>query len=126
MDYFCPKNTFFQLKHYIQNVYLIFLSFLKPNGIFQDTTPLYCLAQTSHAFYKSIPSKCKFSDFSLLGLKFTKFFMSFFKQKVSFFSKFGSFLKVMRDNSSVLFPLKLYMLLAKVAHKSASFQTRHC
>ena len=32
----------------------------------------------------------------------------------------------MRDNSSVLFQLKLYMLLTKVAHESANFQTCHC
>ena len=50
------------------------------------TTQLLCifLAQTLHTFYKSSPSKCKFSDFPLLALKFTKFLMSFFKQKVSF------------------------------------------
>ena len=69
------------------------------------TTQLLCifLAQTLHTFYKSSPSKCKFSDFPLLGLKFTNFLMSFFKQKVSFSSKFGSFFSVMRDHSSVLF-----------------------
>ena len=48
------------------------------------------LAQTLHTFYKSSPSKCRFSDFPLLALKLTKFHMSFFKQKVSFSSKFGS------------------------------------
>ena len=48
------------------------------------TTKLLCIfvAQRLHNFYKSSPSKCKFPDFPLLGLKFTKFFMSFFKQKV--------------------------------------------
>ena len=47
-------------------------------------TQLLCisLAQTLHNFYKSRPSKCRFSDFMLLGLKFIKFLMSFFKQKV--------------------------------------------
>ena len=61
------------------------------------------LAQTLHAFDKNIPSKCKFSDFSLLELKFIKFLMPFFIQKMSFSSEFGSLLKVMRDNSSALF-----------------------
>ena len=61
------------------------------------------LAQTLHAFDKNIPSKCKFSDFSLRELKFIKFLMPFFIQKVSFSSEFGSLLKVMRDNSSALF-----------------------
>ena len=68
-------------------------------------TQILCifLAQTLHTFYKNSPSKCKFSDFPLLALKFTKFLMSYFKQKVSFPSKFGSFFSVMRNNSSVLF-----------------------
>ena len=43
----------------------------------------------THTFDKSSPSKCKFLDFSLLALKFTKFLISFFKQKVTFSSKFG-------------------------------------
>ena len=42
------------------------------------TTQLLCifLAQTLDTFDKSSPSKCKFSDFPLLVLKFTKFRMS--------------------------------------------------
>ena len=69
------------------------------------TSQLLCmfLARTLPTFYKSSPSKCKFSNFPLLVLKFTKFLMLFFKQKVSFSSKFGSFFSVIRDNSSVLF-----------------------
>ena len=114
MGYFCPKinlskNIFLQLKHSIQRIQFsatcvkvhqityVIISFF--------TTQLRCifLAQTLHTFYKSSPLKCKFLDFLLLGLKFTKFLMSFFKQKVSFSSKFGSLFSVMRDNSSVLF-----------------------
>ena len=60
-------------------------------------------SQTLHTFYKSSPSKCKFSDSPLITLKFSKFLMSFFKQKVSFSLKFNCFSSVMRDNSSVLF-----------------------
>ena len=69
------------------------------------TPQLLCifLGQTLHTLDESSPSKCKFSDFPLLTLKFTKFLMSFFKQKVSFSAKFGSLFSVMRDNSSVLF-----------------------
>ena len=67
-----------------------------------------------------------FPTFSLLRLNFTKFFMPFFKEKVSFSSKYRSFFRAMRDNSSVLFRLKLYVLLAKVAHQSENFQTCHC
>ena len=81
------------------------------------TTQLACIfiAQSLHTFNKSSPSKCKFSDFLLLELKFTKFIMPFFKQRVNFSSKFGSLLSVIIDTSSVLFQLKLYMLLTKVA-----------
>ena len=68
-------------------------------------TQLVCifLAQTLHTFDRNIPSKCVFSDFPLLELKFTKLFMSFFKKKVSFSSKFESLFSVMRDNPSALF-----------------------
>ena len=79
------------------------------------------LAQTLHTFYKISPSKCNFSDLPLLGLKFMKFLMSFFKHKVSFSSKFGYFFSVMRDNSSVLFQLKLYILLTKSSTSKCKF-----
>ena len=108
MGYFCPKNTFLQLEHYIPKIYLTLLSttcvkihqitYVIFETIYKSffTTQFLCifLAQTLHTFYKSIPSKCKFSDFPLLGLKFTKFLMPFFKQKVSFSSKIGSFFRV--------------------------------
>ena len=67
---------------------------------------------------------CKFSDFPLLTLKFTKFLLSFFKQKVSFSSKYESLFSVMSD--TVLFYLKLYILLIKVTHQSENFQTFDC
>ena len=130
MGYFCPKDAFLQLDHYIPKIYLTLLSTacVKTHQItyviFETmyksflTTRFLCIffAQTLHTIYKSSPSKCKLSDFPLLSLKFTKFLMSFFKQKVSFSWKFGSDFSVMRDNSSVLFWLKLYMPLRKVAH----------
>ena len=81
------------------------------------------LDQTLHTFYKSSTSKCKFSDFPLLVLKFTKFFMSFLESRVSFSSNFTSFFSVIRYNSSVLFHLNLYMLWTKEALQSANFQT---
>ena len=117
MIYLTLLSTTFVKIHQI--TYVIFETIYK--SFF--TTQFLCIffAQTLHTFYKSSPSKCKFSDFPLLGLKFTSFLMSFFKQKVSFSSKFGSFLSVMRDNSSALFQLKLYMLLRKVAHQIENF-----
>ena len=84
------------------------------------------LAQALHTFEKDIPSKCKFLNFSLLELKFIKFIMSFFKQKTSFSLNFGSLISVMRDKSSVLFYLKLYIIWTKGAHQSVKVQTFDC
>ena len=115
MGYFCSKNTFLQLKHYMQKIYLTLLStnclkihqmtyaIFETISLLHYTTPLYFLAQKLNTFYKSSSSKCKFSDFPVLALMFPKFFMSFFKQKVSLSSKFWSFFSVMRDHSSVFF-----------------------
>ena len=75
-------------------------------------TQLLCifLAQTLHTFHKNIPSKCKFSDFPLLALKFTKFLTLFFKQKVSFSSKFGSLFSVMEIILLYIFAKTLYAI----------------
>ena len=126
MGYIFPKNTFLQLQHYIQRIYLtLFSTTVKIHQI-----PYAIFETISHFLYfifdKNIPSKCKFSDFPLLELKFSKLLMSFFKQKVSLSSKFGSLFGVMRDNSSVLFHLKLYMLSTKLVHQSENFQTFNC
>ena len=69
------------------------------------TTQFLCVfpAQTLNTLSKSSPSKFKFSDFPLLALKFTKFLMSFFKQKVNFSSKFGPLFSVIRNNYPVRF-----------------------
>ena len=115
MGYFCPKNTFLQLEHYLPKIYLTLLSttcvkihqityvIFETISHFSRHNSSVFLAQTLYTFYKNSPSKWKLSDFPLLGLKFTKFLMSFFKQKVSFSSEVGSFFSVMRDNSCVLF-----------------------
>ena len=115
MGYNCLKTTFLQLKHYTQNIYLTLLSttcvkihqiplchFWSQKSFF--TTPLVyvILVQTLYTFDKDIPSKCKFLDFLLLELKFIKFLVSLFKQKVSFSLNFGSLFSVMRDNSTFL------------------------
>ena len=55
--------------------------------------------------------------------KFIKFVMSLLKPRVSCSSNFASLFRVIRDNSSVLFHLNLYMLWTNGAHQSANFQT---
>ena len=70
---------------------------------------------------KSSTSKCKFSDLPLLAFKFTKFVISFLKPRACFSSNFASLSTVMRDNSSVLFHLKLYILSTKGTHQVQIF-----
>ena len=100
------KNTFFQLKH-IQRIYptLLSPSYVKIHQMtyvifeticyFSRHSPNTFLAQTLHTFYKNSLSKWKFSDLSLLALKFSKFLMSFFEPIVSVSSKFASLFSVM-------------------------------
>ena len=52
--------------------------------------------------------------------------MSCQKIQVSFSLNFASLFDVIRDNFSVLFQLKLYMIWTKGAHQSAKFQTFEC
>ena len=138
MGYNYPKNTFLQLKHYIQRIYLTLL----PTKAKMQRISYVIFENISHFSWHNLslffelkhyilyteipPSNCKFSDFLSLELKFSKLFMPFFKQEVSFSSKFGSLFSLLRDNSSALFKVKLYILLTKVADQSANFQTCHC
>ena len=75
------------------------VSFSSKFCVMRDNCSLFFIAETLSAINKRNTSKCTFLDFCLLTWKLTKFLMSFFKQKVSYFSKFC----IMRDNSSVLF-----------------------
>ena len=86
-------------------------------------TQLFCtfLAETLNAIQKSSTSKCRFPDLSLLSLKFTKLVMSFLKSR-AFSSNFASLSSVMRDNSSVLFHLKLYKPWTKGTHQVEFFR----
>ena len=74
------KGFNFQLFVWKSTKLLVIISFF--------STELLCifLGQTLHTFYKSCPTKCKFSDFLLFGLKFTKFFV-IFQAKSQFFLK---------------------------------------
>ena len=94
---------------------------------FFTTQPLCIfLAQTSHIFYKSIPSQCIFSDFPLLTLKFIKLLMWFLEPRRSFSSNFASLYRVMRHNSFIHFHLNLYMPKTEGDHQSVNLQTFEC
>ena len=84
---------------------------------------LYSLDISIFIIDESSTSQCKFSDFPMLTLKFTKFIMSFLEPRTSVYSNFGSSFSVMRDNYSPFFRLKLHMLSTKGSHEGANFQT---
>ena len=69
--------------------------------------------ETLYAVQQGSTSKGKISDLPLFTLKFTKFFMSFVEQGVSFSLNFASPFSDMRHSPSVHFHLNLYMIWAK-------------
>ena len=79
-------------------------------------TPLYFLAQTLCTLDKNSPSNDIF-DFWVVGWKFTKFLMSYLKLQFSFPLNFATLFSLMRDNSSVLFYLKFYIILTRSPSK---------
>ena len=52
--------------------------------------------------------------------------MSFSKPQVSFSSNFASLFSVMKDNSSVLFSVKRYILCTKGTNQSKNFESFEC
>ena len=66
-------------------------------------TSLYFYSSNLVYFGQKEPIENKFSDFWVVGWKFTKFLRSYLKPQVSFYLNFASLLSVMRNNSSVLF-----------------------
>ena len=96
----------------------VFLQILHGSSVSWNITPLYFFR--SNVGYilctKGTNQSANVVDFLKLGAKFTKF-LSFLKQKVSFFSNFTPLFGIIRHISSILFQLKLYILSAKVAHQ---------
>ena len=111
MGYFCAKNTSLQLKYYVQRIYLTLLS----NTYVKIHEITYVIFETVSHFSRHRSSVFFFSSkhYILLtkvahqSIKITKFFMSFFKQKLSFSSRLDYFwifwISIIRDNSSVLY-----------------------
>ena len=75
-----------------------FIQILYHCSVSWKITPLYFLSLNLYTLDKK-----QFSDFWMVRWKFTKFFMSCLKLRVSFSLNFASIFSVMRDNSSVLF-----------------------
>ena len=114
MCYFCPKNTFLQLKH-IQRIYLTLLSSIcaKIHQI------LYVIWNRKLFFTAELLfiRRAHLQTFPLRALKFIKFLKSVFKQKVRFSSKFC----VTRDNSSVLFIAETFSAIDKRSQSKCKF-----
>ena len=134
MGYICPKNTFLQLKHYIQRIYLTLLSatyvkihqipyicrFWNHKSFF--TTQLVCiiLVQILHTFDKYIPSKFKFPDFSLLELKYVKF-LHFCITLLHFFS--CTFICYWQKTSALI---KIYQIYHVIFETKSQFFFKLC
>ena len=76
-----------------------FIQILHHSSLSWKMTSLYFLAEP----WYTLDMKVNFSDFWLIGWKFTKFMMTSLKQYVSFSLNFALFFNVMRNSSSVLF-----------------------
>ena len=123
------KSTFFQTFewsnksspnsscHFCNHKVSVHSNFASLFSLMEDSSSVFFSSYLMY-FLQSSPWKCSFSNLPLLKSKFTKSLISFFKQKVSFSSKFRSLFSVMQDHSFTRFLLKLYMALRKVTHQS--------
>ena len=112
MGYFCPKDTFLQLKHFIPKIYLTLLSItsVKIHQIIYDIfeTISNFSRHNSSVFFKlkhyilSTKEYHQSASFQTSRVKVHQISHVIF-QTESFSSKFRSVFSVMRDNSSVLF-----------------------
>ena len=108
-----------------------FIQFLHHYSVSWKITPLHFCSSNLVYFGQKEPIKKKFSDFWVVGWKFTQFLMSYFKPQVSFSLNFASPFSVMGDNSSYFFGqysiwFKIYMIWIKGTHQSVKFQTFRC
>ena len=132
MGYFCPKNTFLQLKH-IQKIYptLLSTSSVKIHQMnyvtFHDTShPSIFFSSNITHFLQKQPIKVKTFRLATARIKIYQIpHVIFGTKKQSFFRLFIA-LQCYGTSSSVLFYLNLYMLWAKGSDKSANFQTFDC
>ena len=100
----------------------VYSNFVSLFSVTKDNSSVFFYLKPSCSGQKE-PIEVKFSDFWVFGWKFTKVLMAYLKLQISFSLNFASLFSVMRDNSSLLFKLKLYMIWTKGAHQSTRFQT---
>ena len=131
-----PLNEFFQLSFtlmswqrydkMVQNLFSVSLQILCHSSAILHMTPLYFFGSNLIYFQQKQPIKVHIFRLSTACVKIDRIPNVIFQTKGQFFSKFRSVFSVMRDYSSVLFQLKLYMLLTKTVRQSANFETFNC
>ena len=118
--------------HHIQWIYLTLLSTTcvqihQVTYVSFETISHFSQHKSSVSFqlnYDILSTKVAHERPNFQTFHFSKFPRHFSNKKSVFLQ--SSFFSVMRDNSSVLFRLKLHVLQAKVLHQSANSQTCHC
>ena len=86
-------------------------------------TPLYFFQLKPHILWTKIAHRSEiFSDFLVVGWKFTKFLMSFLEPRVSFSSNFALLFSVMKHNSAVFFHLNFICFGLKAPMKVQIFR----
>ena len=127
MGYFCPKNAFLQLKHYIQRIYLISpIIFETISHFSRHNSSVFFSSNIAH-FLQKQTIKVGIFRLSTAQVKVQQIPHVIFQTKRQFFfPKLRSFFSVLRDHSSVLFLVETLYAIDKIGHESASFQTCHC
>ena len=106
--------------HFWSHKVRVYSNFTALFSVMKDNSPVFFLAQTSYVGQKE-PIELKFSDFWVVGWKFTKSY------KCETTSQFQLCITLKSQvYSSVLFKLKLYMIWTKGTHQSAKFQNFDC
>ena len=113
MGYICQKNIPSVKTLYKEDLSNITFNYLCENS----PNSLYHFSNQKSFFMTQLVCIILAETFEILKLKFIKFLMSFLKPRASFSSNFASLSTVMRDNSSVLFHPKLYMLSTNGTHQ---------
>ena len=103
-----------------------FIQILYHCSVSRKITPLYFFLSQTFILWTKRTHRSKISRLLSVWVKTHQISDVIFETTSQFFLNFASLFSVMRDNSSVLFQLKLCMIWTKGAQQSAKFQTFDC
>ena len=103
----------------------VYSNFVSLFSVAKDNSSVFFLSQTFILWTKRT-HRSKISRLLSVWVKTHQISDVIFETTSQFFLNFASLFSVMRDNSSVLFQLKLCMIWTKGAQQSAKFQTFDC